>query len=371
MRAVFGQAFVVLPKFSCDAAARPNSKPRWPRARPAGRRSARRPHLVHARLQVRAPVARLGDCLRGAEVLATGDRLASASPSCRSWRGSAGWVWRPWPAQPMPQSKLSLVLQSAAAVHAAQPLAGVLIDEWTEVVPNARETTAMTFQFDPPDACRAAERARRGAAGGRTGLDTETLRQVLDGDARPGEAAGDRFRAAGRRRPVPAGVYLAFNALRSCRLDRLCAADAIAEANTRAAMLHRTPPRSQGCPVFIQIAAPAAGRNAAHHGGHRQHRGGVHAAWFDEQPDRRSGQFGDGGPKAAPFVTTLAGAASASRTHTCRRAPPSRSDFHGRRHQFTVVIVRGEPESRRSRRQTDRADRQPPRRSRSTPSRRR
>ena len=35
----------------------------------------------------------------------------------------------------------------------AQPLSGLLIDEWVEVVPNARETTAIAFQFNPPDAC--------------------------------------------------------------------------------------------------------------------------------------------------------------------------------------------------------------------------
>ena len=33
-----------------------------------------------------------------------------------------------------------------------QPLAGLLIDEWVEVVPSASETTAMVFQFDQPDA---------------------------------------------------------------------------------------------------------------------------------------------------------------------------------------------------------------------------
>ena len=32
------------------------------------------------------------------------------------------------------------------------PLAGLLIDEWVEVVPSASETTAMVFQFDQPDA---------------------------------------------------------------------------------------------------------------------------------------------------------------------------------------------------------------------------
>jgi hypothetical protein len=40
-----------------------------------------------------------------------------------------------------------------AAINTAQPLTGLLVDEWTETVPNTCETTAVTFQFDPPDAC--------------------------------------------------------------------------------------------------------------------------------------------------------------------------------------------------------------------------
>jgi hypothetical protein len=34
-----------------------------------------------------------------------------------------------------------------------QPLCGLLIDEWVEVVPSSKETTAIAFQFNPPDAC--------------------------------------------------------------------------------------------------------------------------------------------------------------------------------------------------------------------------
>jgi hypothetical protein len=37
-------------------------------------------------------------------------------------------------------------------VNVAQLVSGLLVDEWTEVVPNDHETTAITFQFDPPNA---------------------------------------------------------------------------------------------------------------------------------------------------------------------------------------------------------------------------
>ena len=33
----------------------------------------------------------------------------------------------------------------------SQPLTGLLIDEWVEVVPNAKETTAIALQYDQPN----------------------------------------------------------------------------------------------------------------------------------------------------------------------------------------------------------------------------
>jgi hypothetical protein len=32
-------------------------------------------------------------------------------------------------------------------------LAGLLVDEWVEVVPSRSETTALAFQYNPPDSC--------------------------------------------------------------------------------------------------------------------------------------------------------------------------------------------------------------------------
>jgi hypothetical protein len=47
--------------------------------------------------------------------------------------------------------RLSLVMQASAAVDPNKALAGLLIDEWVEIIPNAKETTGVTFQFNPPD----------------------------------------------------------------------------------------------------------------------------------------------------------------------------------------------------------------------------
>jgi len=39
-----------------------------------------------------------------------------------------------------------------APVDVHQPLAGVLVDEWAEVVPNATEVTGIALQYDQPSA---------------------------------------------------------------------------------------------------------------------------------------------------------------------------------------------------------------------------
>ena len=62
-----------------------------------------------------------------------------------------GWVCR-GAGKPLRPEQAVAGAADGPAVDTAQPLSGVLVDEWTEVVPNARETTAITFQFDPPDA---------------------------------------------------------------------------------------------------------------------------------------------------------------------------------------------------------------------------
>jgi hypothetical protein len=48
--------------------------------------------------------------------------------------------------------RLSLAVQSAAAPDVRGPLAGLLIDEWVEVVPSAKEITGIALQYDQPNA---------------------------------------------------------------------------------------------------------------------------------------------------------------------------------------------------------------------------
>jgi hypothetical protein len=57
------------------------------------------------------------------------------------------------PKVPIPSGRLSLVVQSAAAPPASgAPLAGLVVDEWTEVIPDRTQLTGLSFHVDQPDA---------------------------------------------------------------------------------------------------------------------------------------------------------------------------------------------------------------------------
>ena len=64
------------------------------------------------------------------------------------------WVGLPLPAgASLPAGKLSLVVQKADDLDPTQPMVGLWLDDWVEVVPHARENTGIAFQFNAPDAC--------------------------------------------------------------------------------------------------------------------------------------------------------------------------------------------------------------------------
>jgi hypothetical protein len=152
LRAVFGACFVALPKITCDQPAEfANAMAASTRVQDGD------PLQVYgwfARCEhVRDAVGRLGAPLRGAEVLSTGDtlRLSVAqlpfSEDCR-WVGMA-----PELRGDIEAGKLSLVVQSYPTFNPAEPITGLMVDEWVEVVPSRTETTAIAFQYDPPNTC--------------------------------------------------------------------------------------------------------------------------------------------------------------------------------------------------------------------------
>lgn len=151
LRFVFGKAFVVLPRFTAANAAElkqaladslqvqdgdPLASATW------FQRMAR----------VRDGLARLNVTLSYAEAIASGEKLKLTIAQL-PYDPNDRWVGLPLKdGQGLPGGKLSLAVQSVTPVDVHQPLAGLLFDEWVEVVPNTTEITGIAFQYDQPNA---------------------------------------------------------------------------------------------------------------------------------------------------------------------------------------------------------------------------
>jgi hypothetical protein len=151
LRIVFGKAFVVLPRFT-----------------PANADELEKALADSEKLQdgdpftsitwfqrmarMRDGAARLHCALNYAEAIKTGEKLNLTIAQLPYETGDR-WVGLPLqPGKSLPSGKLSLAVQSAAPLDVRLPLAGLLIDEWVEVVPSATETTGLSFQYDQPNA---------------------------------------------------------------------------------------------------------------------------------------------------------------------------------------------------------------------------
>ena len=149
LHAVFGSSFVILPRFTASNSSElqealanseniqdgdPLQSVTW------FQRVAR----------VREGIARLKSSLTYAEVLKTGTQInlqVIQLPFVKNDR----WVALPLqPDKPLSPSRFSLVIQASKTLDLTQPLTGVLIDDWVELVPNASETTGVVFQYDQP-----------------------------------------------------------------------------------------------------------------------------------------------------------------------------------------------------------------------------
>ena len=220
LRAVFGDDFVALPRFVLADAADLAQSLAASTVLQGGDPLAVYPWLTQVQ-RVREPVARFSASLHAAEAVGTaGLQLTVAQlPHVPGDR----WVGLPGePNQAMAAGRLSLVLQTDGSLDLSQPLAGLLVDEWVEVVPAPTETTAITFQYDAPDA-RAPQamllavppRARPTLDGGGpasgAARDTRARTGPRDrrGSARHRRAEPGRRRRCGRRgRAFSAGALL-------------------------------------------------------------------------------------------------------------------------------------------------------------------
>jgi hypothetical protein len=101
---------------------------------------------------VRDGAARLERALLCAEAVGSPERLRLRVAQLPHEAGDR-WVGLPaTPDHPIAGGRLSLVIQAGpAAIQAGDPIAGLVVDEWTEVVPDATQMTGIGFHVDQPD----------------------------------------------------------------------------------------------------------------------------------------------------------------------------------------------------------------------------
>jgi hypothetical protein len=152
MRPVFGSSFVAMPLFTYDNAEELKDALAANEQVQGGDPLNVYTWFTRA-ARVRDPLARWSAPLNGAEVLGTGESLRLKVAQL-PFDIDDRWVGLPSAeGKDVQAGKLSLVVHAAAALKVDQPLCGLLVDEWVEVVPSSKETTAIAFQFNPPDAC--------------------------------------------------------------------------------------------------------------------------------------------------------------------------------------------------------------------------
>ena len=101
--------------------------------------------------RVHAGTRRLTDLFTYAEALQTGPSLRPQVAQLPA-RANDTWIALDSPPGIAPRAGTSLVAIVAEGFRRAEPLGGLLVDEWVEVVPASHETLGAAFHFDAPNA---------------------------------------------------------------------------------------------------------------------------------------------------------------------------------------------------------------------------
>ncbi|KQR77320.1 hypothetical protein ASF98_21470 [Arthrobacter sp. Leaf337] len=104
---------------------------------------------LHRIARVRRGADRLVTALASAEALSTGAGL-TLDVAQMPYTAGERWLGLPLAGDP-PGSRLSLLVHAPDGLGAE--VAGLVVDEWTEVIPARAETTGVTFHYDAPGAC--------------------------------------------------------------------------------------------------------------------------------------------------------------------------------------------------------------------------
>src|SRR5262249_36634214 len=161
--------------------------------------------------RVRDTVGRFGSCLQRAEVLGAGARLNLTVAQLPFVSGERWVGLPPLPDATLRPSKLSLVVHTIGPINTTLVMTGLLVDEWVEVVPSTKETTALAFQFDMPNSM--APQSVLIAVPPVPGQDwtPETLRRVLMETLDLAKLRAVDTASLGAAAQHLPGLYLAFN----------------------------------------------------------------------------------------------------------------------------------------------------------------
>jgi hypothetical protein len=215
MRNLFGSSFVVLPRFSIGASAATEMTSALGASLAVQGNDPLAANTWFTRVaRVRESLARFGMCLRNSEINGAPTKLTLNVAQLPFVSGERWVALRPAAAnQSVTPGKLSLVINTVGttAFAAGGVLTGLVIDEWTEVVPNAKETTALTFQFDVPDSC--APQCVLVAVPPVRGQDwtVDSLRQLLMETLHLAKLRAVDMGSLGSAAQYLPGLYLAFN----------------------------------------------------------------------------------------------------------------------------------------------------------------
>lgn len=101
--------------------------------------------------RVREPLHALTDALRNSDVLM--NHSVPVSVAQLPYVPDDHWIaHQSVDGRPLPEGRTSIVACGSVNLTKDTPVDAIVIDEWTEMVPNARETTGVAFHFDQPGA---------------------------------------------------------------------------------------------------------------------------------------------------------------------------------------------------------------------------
>ncbi|MGH1488513.1 MAG: hypothetical protein ACRBK7_03830 [Acidimicrobiales bacterium] len=149
LAAVFGNGFVSLPTFALPAQAELTAGLADRAALLGGDQLAATTWLQQSAL-VRPGTAQLSTVLTTAELIDGGTGPTALDVVQLPHEPGERWLGLPLDNARLPAANVSLVIHAPGGLQPSVPQAGLVIDEWHEVIPSPTETTGVSMHFDAP-----------------------------------------------------------------------------------------------------------------------------------------------------------------------------------------------------------------------------